>query len=496
VKTLVRKALATGTTGRFLVVFQPEGTRAAVRALRDKAGIATVSTADTEGYIPPQELGNRQLVLSRLGVAILSADPDQVRRVSLASEDSGFRLVVPETLKFLAVNEGGLTAPMIPPALPLGQPAFPMPFFGGGSSLDYLRGYRDAVNQLLQSLALGGFGGQAPIGYTMPTIPGMAPQIPIAMPGPGFAPVPGMVSSATADTDTATWGIQVTRVLESPYTGQGVKVAILDTGLDLNHPDFPADRIAASASFVGGDVQDRVGHGTHCTGIACGPKSPISGPRYGVACEAGICVGKVFPDDGSGTPDGIVIQGIEWALAQGCKVISMSLSAPATSPNPNPLYEDVGRTAMGEGTVLVAAAGNESKRQFNDIHPVGSPANCLSFMGVGAVDANLHVTFFSNGGLFPPAGAVDIAAPGMDIYSAASSTAIQFPPTINRLYRKLSGTSQATPFVAGIAALIAQARTDWSAAEIMDTLISMALHLSSPDRDVGAGLVQAFQGNG
>jgi subtilisin len=119
---------------------------------------------------------------------------------------------------------------------------------------------------------------------------------------------------ATAQEDqSATWGLEATNVLNSRFTGDGIKVAILDTGFDLNHPDF-RDRTIISQSFVEGQaVQDGHGHGTHCTGTACGPRSPQNGMRYGVAYEAQIYIGKVLNNSGSGT-DTAILAGIDWAI--------------------------------------------------------------------------------------------------------------------------------------------------------------------------------------
>ncbi|MGK7928252.1 MAG: S8 family serine peptidase, partial [Spirulina sp.] len=124
--------------------------------------------------------------------------------------------------------------------------------------------------------------------------------------------------------EDAAWGLIATQVTKSPYSGRGIKIAILDTGLDLKHPDF-ADRKIISQSFIEGQaVQDGHGHGTHTTGTACGPHEPSNFERYGVAWEADIYVGKVLKNDGSGS-DGSIINGINWAIANGCQIISMSI---------------------------------------------------------------------------------------------------------------------------------------------------------------------------
>jgi subtilisin family serine protease len=106
-----------------------------------------------------------------------------------------------------------------------------------------------------------------------------------------------------------------------------VKVAVLDTGLDLGHPDFAGRQITAQSFVQGEQVQDGHGHGTHCIGTACGPRTPGRLPRYGIAYQAQIFAGKVLSNAGSGG-DGGILAGIDWAIRNGCAVVSMSLGSP------------------------------------------------------------------------------------------------------------------------------------------------------------------------
>ncbi|MER7083504.1 S8 family serine peptidase, partial [Saccharopolyspora kobensis] len=252
--------------------------------------------------------------------------------------------------------------------------------------------------------------------------------------------------SASAEDGEFTWGLQETRADRSQATGKDVRVAVLDTGLDLKHPDF-AGRDIVTGSFVEGqDVQDGHGHGTHVIGTSCGPRTSAEGPGYGIASEASIYAGKVLGDDGSGT-DGGILSGIQWAISNGCAVVSMSLGA-ATEPGApySDAFEKVAQRAMERGTLIIAAAGNESQRSAGTIAPVGHPANCPSIMAIGALDSQLQIADFSSGTV-DQIGQVDLAGPGVDVYSSW--------PGAER-YRKLSGTSMATPHVAGVAALYAQ----------------------------------------
>src|SRR5439155_7118560 len=122
----------------------------------------------------------------------------------------------------------------------------------------------------------------------------------------------------------ATWGLLACKVPASSRSGSGIKVAVLDTGLDLGHPDF-AGRTIVSATFVGQPVQDLHGHGTHCIGTSCGPQAPSgTTPRYGIAYRAAINAGKVLANSG-GSVGGSVLAGMNWAIANRCQVISLSL---------------------------------------------------------------------------------------------------------------------------------------------------------------------------
>lgn len=282
-------------------------------------------------------------------------------------------------------------------------------------------------------------------------------------------------------TDTATWGARAVGATVSPQTGKGIRIAILDTGIDLTHPDF-AGRTLESRSFVAGQpVQDGNGHGTHCAGIAAGPVHPDGQPRYGVAGEADLYIGKVLGDEGSGV-DGGILEGINWAVERGCAIVSMSLGSPVEpGQSYSAVFEGVARRALAAGTLIVAAAGNDSQRPER-IAPVSHPANCPSIAAVGAIAEDRSVAPFSDGGLQGDGGEVNLAAPGVDVLSSWPAPA---------LHRTLSGTSMATPFVAGVAALHAQADADARAERLLKRLTSTAQALQAPPRDVGAGLVQA-----
>ncbi len=322
------------------------------------------------------------------------------------------------------------------------------------SVLDYARAYRDGVDDLaLRVLHANGQEGAEAV----------APAAPLF-----------------EDTAQATWGIQATRANASSRSGRGIKVAVLDTGFDLGHPDFKG-RSVTPLSFVAGEaVQDGHGHGTHCIGTACGPRTPSTGPRYGVAYEADIFAGKVLSNAGSGT-DGQIIAGINWAVANRCPVISMSLGADVAQAHPP--YSAAGQRALVRGSLIIAAAANNADRRTGKTGFVGAPANSLEIMAVGALDHSLGMAYFSARSLPSRGGQVDIAGPGWQVCSSW--------PMPTR-YRTISGTSMATPHVAGVAALWAEA-TGRRGRELWATLCQESQRLAQPSLDVGSGLSLAPQ---
>jgi len=263
----------------------------------------------------------------------------------------------------------------------------------------------------------------------------------------------------------ATWGLVQCKVPSSSLSGLDIKVAVLDTGFDIGHPDF-IGRSFTTETFVGQPVQDMHGHGTHTIGTACGPKEPSGDtPRYGIAYECQIFVGKVLSNAGSGSTAG-VLAGINWAIANGCEVISMSLgsSAPVQTA-----YTKAGSIALDKGCLIIAAAGNDGSC-------TGSPANSPTIMSVASLDQTLTPSDFSNDGK------IEIAAPGRDVFSSMPSP---------RLHGIMSGTSMATPHVAGCAALWAQSNPTLRGMNLWQRLQSSALKLNFPPSKVGSGLVQA-----
>jgi subtilisin family serine protease len=200
-----------------------------------------------------------------------------------------------------------------------------------------------------------------------------------------------------------------------------------------------------------------------------------------VAGEVELYIGKVLDDEGGGA-DGEVLDGLNWAIENQCQIVSMSLgSALQAGQTYSSIFEEVARRALAAGTVIIAAAGNESQRP-GFIAPVSHPANCPSILAVAAIDQDLQIAPFSSGGLVEDGGQVDVAAPGVAILSAWPAPQLQ---------NTISGTSMATPFVSGIAALLAQAEPDARGRALLNLILQHTRRLALSSRDVGAGLVQA-----
>ncbi|MFJ9623295.1 S8 family serine peptidase [Streptomyces sp. NPDC101181] len=272
------------------------------------------------------------------------------------------------------------------------------------------------------------------------------------------------------DRSTAQIGAQ--KVWSAGYRGDGVKVAVLDTGVDRSHPDL-ADRVAVAEDFSGSSgTGDVFGHGTHVASIVGGSGAASGGSRRGVAPGAQLLVGKVLGDDGYGS-ESQVVAGMEWAVEEGADVVNMSLGSSAATDGTDPMSAALNDLSRRSGTLFVVSAGNDGE---NGPRTIGSPGAADAALTVGAVDRNDALAPFSSRGprLGDDAVKPDVTAPGVAIEAArASGTSMGAP--VDEHYTAASGTSMASPHVAGLAALLAQRHPDWTGAQLKDALISSAV---------------------
>ncbi len=266
------------------------------------------------------------------------------------------------------------------------------------------------------------------------------------------------------------------------FDGSGVTVAVLDTGYDPGHPDL-AGRVVAAKDFVGEDsVLDRHGHGTHVAATVAGTGAAADGSRKGVAPGAKLIVGRVLDASGSGDLSW-VIAGMEWATARGARVVNVSLGA-GTSDGSDPLSEAVNSLTRKTGALFVVAAGNAGP----DAGSVQAPGAATEALTVGAVSKQGSLAAFSGRGPRPGDFAVkpELTAPGVAII-AARATGTGIGELVDAHYTSLSGTSMATPHVAGAAALLAQQHPAWRAPELKAALVSTARPLDGTPA-IGAGV--------
>ncbi|KOV72593.1 peptidase S8 [Streptomyces sp. AS58] len=269
--------------------------------------------------------------------------------------------------------------------------------------------------------------------------------------------------------DRSTAQINAPAAWAAGHHGEGVKVAVLDTGADQTHPDL-AGRVSEAKDFSGsGSTQDRFGHGTHVAATAAGSGAASGGLRKGVAPGADLLIGKVLGDNGYGS-ESQVIEGMEWAAAQGARVVNMSLGADMETDGTDPLSLAVNEISRSSGALFVVAAGNSGELGERT---VGSPGAADAALTVGAVDRDDSLASFSSRGprFGDKAAKPDITAPGVGIVAArAAGTTMGVP--VDDHYVAAGGTSMATPHVAGAAALLAGQHPDWTGEQLKDALIS------------------------
>ncbi|WP_020391312.1 S8 family serine peptidase [Kribbella catacumbae] len=266
---------------------------------------------------------------------------------------------------------------------------------------------------------------------------------------------------------------------QAGYDGSGATVAVLDTGVDAEHPDL-AGAVKAQQNFTDSpDAADHDGHGTHTSSTVAGRGVASDGRNKGVAPGAQLLSGKVLNDSGSGELSWI-IAGMEWAVAEGADVISMSIGTSEPADCTDPMAAAVDRISASSGVLIVVAAGN----LYGPAETITSPGCAASALTVAATDLTSATADFSSRGPVMGSHTVkpDIAAPGVDI------TAARAGGRGDAAYTDMSGTSMATPHVAGAAAILKQQHPSWTGQQLKSALQSTVRSASTVGiYDQGAG---------
>jgi subtilisin len=267
--------------------------------------------------------------------------------------------------------------------------------------------------------------------------------------------------------DEVPWGVARLGLDGLPYTGKGVRIAVLDTGIDVNHPDLrTVSRQGFSVIDGKRPTADDNGHGTHVAGTIAAQRNGIG--IVGVAPGATVYSVKVLDEKGSGKLSGL-IEGLSWCIDHRIRVANLSLS----SSTENQTFRDAIAAARKAGITLVCAAGNNGPGP----NTVGYPAKFPEAVAVAATDENDEIATFSARGK-----EITVAAPGVNIKST-------WP---KRRYKTTSGTSMASPHVTGVVALMLEADPSLTPSEIKAVLQSTAARL--PDlkpEEQGAGMINA-----
>jgi subtilisin family serine protease len=284
------------------------------------------------------------------------------------------------------------------------------------------------------------------------------------------------------DLDRSVTQIGAPSAWDSGLDGAGVTVAVLDTGVDQQHPDLAEKVVAAHDFSDSGSTDDRFGHGTHVAATIAGTGNASDGARAGVAPGSGLLAGKVLNDSGVGLTSWI-IDGMEWAVDSGADIINMSLGGGPTNGT-DQLSLAVNTLTEDSGALFVVSAGNSGPGAIT----VGSPGVADAALTVGAVDRQDVLADFSSRG--PRWGDLalkpDITAPGVGIVAARASNTSMGDP-VDEHYTAASGTSMSAPHVAGAAAILAQQHPQWTAEELKDGLISTALTVDGNTEDEQGG---------
>jgi len=295
---------------------------------------------------------------------------------------------------------------------------------------------------------------------------------------PGKPQPPGDTPPPEQSSQVIEWNMKLIEVPDvwTTSTGSGVKVAVIDTGIDKDHPDL---NVVGGVSFADRNPfvikqttkwDDDNGHGTHVAGTIAALNNSIG--VVGAAPDVSLYAVKVLNKDGSGYVSDI-IAGIDWSVRENMDIASMSLGGPGYSQ----AFQDAINVSHDSGVLIIAAAGNEGDGNISTTEK-SYPAAYYNVVAVAATDNSSNVAYFSNSGPY-----VDIAAPGVAIRSTWN----------DGLYNTISGTSMACPHVTGVAALVLEKNSSLVPSDVAAILTSTATDLGNTgfDNSYGNGLVNA-----
>jgi len=281
--------------------------------------------------------------------------------------------------------------------------------------------------------------------------------------------------------------IRANKVWAQGDEGAGVRVAILDTGCDMGHPDLK-DRVRKSKDFSGkGTAQDGNGHGTHVASIIAGSGAASNGKYRGVAPKADLFIAKVLDDEGRGRMSD-VMAGLDWAVDENAQVVNLSLGSDMNCDGTDALSEACD-AAAGKGGVVVVAAGNSGPMP----RTVGSPGCAREVITIGAsTDDDQVASFSSRGPTSDGRVKPDVVLPGVNIIAARAKGTSLGSGQIDEYYTSLSGTSMATPHASGVVALLLAANPSLTPRQVKEVLKSTAIDLEENMNSQGAGRVDAY----
>lgn len=298
--------------------------------------------------------------------------------------------------------------------------------------------------------------------------------------------VPAATSAPKRWKDAAdiAWTLESLGLDASSKDGAGIRVGVIDSGVDRGHPDL-GHCIEDTKSMLDGvdpDLDD-LGHGTHVIGLIAG--SADARPRYGIAPESKVISYRVYGhgSDAEFVDEGLVIAAVKDAIDRGCRIITLAAGRPGGDTF-DAADSQLGMFVVSHGALLIAAAGNTSKRIQGIVEPTDAPANAPRLYAVGAVDSSSRLWDGSNGREIDPARRVDWVAPGVNVRSAIPGGGT-FVAT---------GTSVATAVAVGIATVVWSRNPSWSARDVAKVLSQTAAHdVDGPTNAIGDGRLQIDQ---